>query len=59
VPLKGALTECSTGIETFEKVSGVDLGADERIPLYSSTSGAITADCYNRSEFTNRLIGNR
>ncbi len=47
VPLKAGLSEC-TGIETFEKVTGIDLPAVDRIPLYSSTVGAITADCYNR-----------
>ncbi|CAG7828367.1 unnamed protein product [Allacma fusca] len=47
VPLKSALSECA-GIETFEKVTGIELPAVDRIPLYSSTAGAITADCYNR-----------
>ncbi|CAG7785191.1 unnamed protein product [Allacma fusca] len=47
VPLKEAVSECA-GIETFEKVTGIELPALDRIPLYSSTTGAITADCYNR-----------
>ena len=47
VPLKASLTEC-TGIETFEKVTGIELLPIDRIPLYSSSNGAITADCYNR-----------
>ena len=47
VPLKTAISDC-TGIETFEKVTGIELAPVDRIPLYSSTAGAITADCYNR-----------
>ena len=40
------------GVETFEKVSGVEVSSGDRIPLYSSTNGAITADCYNRFKIT-------